>query len=647
MASIARVRIVLIASVGRSVVIGERKLAWWYDARRMRTVRTPVLLGLFTLTTLWSGPGCGGKQPQDSPAPVVGGLPACNPTPPGPSLLSECDELARRSPTAIVPEPPAVARPRPDTSKPELFPPPFTKVGVGQTVSFAVTAIDQDLDDTSVVVTRLPPSARFDAITQTVTWTPTKADLPKGEFDLQITQPARQTSDTVTWTIEVTAKPQALPVAAQQSALIETVLMIRQPKRLEHVNKDWPLDRMLHTAAELFRPQFAADKRARLGALDKQALFDGFLASLAQTHQNPRLDPRAPEFDKAVFGDPAAWKIVAVRPRIDRAWTELRIVYQAIKAPEPVFAMFRIRPVTEFVPPAPRPPEERTANNKVFLGMVAKHLLPGGAPSEKLLKDQAAHGKIVAAFVNELMAFDDTGTAPYLRTFPIGIAQEARMGGGSARNPDGTYKHGDGWGWSALKPFIAADGTSQQWTNVVIPGFWTHVEPSPDKQAWIGTCGPRWTKGTQAFAPGHDVLCRKPLGFVDLPDDSGAQVKGGRIDSNHLYVEHKMVFSVANLALDDGRRDIGEENGMTCSQCHIRNFGMHDYGDPANTDPSKGAPTSRNKKIATLNFQIVPTTHWEEFTLEFLKHQECRAKQLYAEFLGPDAAKGLTCPLAR
>ena len=32
MASIASVRIVLIASVGRSVVIGERKLAWWYDA---------------------------------------------------------------------------------------------------------------------------------------------------------------------------------------------------------------------------------------------------------------------------------------------------------------------------------------------------------------------------------------------------------------------------------------------------------------------------------------------------------------------------------------------------------------------------------------------------------------------------------------
>ena len=85
---------------------------------------------------------------------------------------------------------------------------------------------------------------------------------------------------------------------------------------------------------------------------------------------------------------------------------------------------------------------------------------------------------------------------------------------------------------------------------------------------------------------------------------------------------------------------------MTCAQCHIRNFGMHDYSDPANTDPSQGVPKTRNKKIATLNFVIIPTTHWEEFTLDFLKHQECRAKENYAQFLTADAAKGLTCPLA-
>jgi len=54
-----------------------------------------------------------------------------------------------------------------------------------------------------------------------------------------------------------------------------------------------------------------------------------------------------------------------------------------------------------------------------------------------------------------------------------------------------------------------------------------------------------------------------------------------------------------------------------------------------------------NHPIATLNFQIVPDTHWEPFTLEFLAYQECRGKMLFAEFLGPDSAKGLTCPLAK
>ena len=536
------------------------------------------------------------------------------------------------------------AKPEQPDSPPELFAPPYTKIGVGQTIAFATTAIDQDLDETRTELTKKPASATWDAITQTVSWTPTKADLGVQEFAVTVTQPTRNVTKTETWKIEVVAKAQPLPVAEQKSAIIETVLMIRQPKRLEQVNKDWPLDKLLLVAAQGFAPQFAADKQAAIAnqTWDKQALFESFLSQFAETQNNDRLDPGAPDFDKAVFGDPAAWKIVAVRPRIDRGWTELRVVYQAVKAPEPVFAMFRIRPVVEYVPALPRPAEERELNNKTFLGLVAKHLMPEGKPSDKLLKDQVAHGKAVAAFMKELMAFSDA-KAPYARTFAIGIALEARMGGGSTRNGDGTYRSGDGWAWSAQKPFITPKGDAQAYQNVIIPGFWTKTIPSDDGKAWVPTCGPRWTPGP-AMAPGHQVLCRKTLGFVDLPDWGGRTgVRGGRIDSNHLYIKHKKEFMVADLDLDDGRRDVGEENGMTCSQCHIRNFGMHDYSDPANTDPSAGVPKTRNKKIATLNFQIIPTTHWEEFTLEFLKHQECRAKQNYAKYL-PDLKLALGCP---
>jgi hypothetical protein len=86
---------------------------------------------------------------------------------------------------------------------------------------------------------------------------------------------------------------------------------------------------------------------------------------------------------------------------------------------------------------------------------------------------------------------------------------------------------------------------------------------------------------------------------------------------------------------------------MTCSQCHIRNFGMHDWHDKGAVDPSAGMPKAPNHAIATTNFQIVPTTEWPAFTLEFLKHQECRGKILLEQYLGADAAKGLTCPLAK
>ena len=571
------------------------------------------------------------------------GAPKTQPLPTVPA--PEVTPTVAPPPPPIDPGPPPVAK---ADVAPETFAPPYKTLGVGQTVHFSVAAIDQNLDETRVEVTKLPKSAKFDALTQTVSFTPTRADLPRAEFTLQITQPGRGKTETRTWSIDIDAKQQPLPVAEPQTPVIETVLMIRQPKRLAQVNKDWPLDKMLLVGAQGFKHQFAAEKQRQLDPrlLTRQTLFEGFLASLAQTHQNPKLDPKAPQFDKAVFGDPAAWKIVAVRPRIDKAWTELRIVYRAIKAPQPTFAMFRIRPTVEYVPALPRPDEERTANNKTFLGMVAKHLLPGGAPSDKLMADQGVHGKAVAALVNELMAFDGSQTAPYLRAFVIGIATEAQLGGGSTRNPDGSYKSGDAWAWSAMKPFQTPDGKSQAYVNVIIPGFWTATAPSADGKTWVPKCAPKYTVGAQGHVPGYEVLCRKTMGFVDLPDTSGDKVKGSRIDANHLFTEHKLNDMVQGFALEDGRRDLGEDNGMTCSQCHIRNFGMHDYGDPANVDPGKGAPATPNKPLATLNFVIVPTTHWEAFTIDFLHHQECRGKQHLEQYLGPDAAAGLTCPLA-
>lgn len=557
-------------------------------------------------------------------------------------------ETAPPAPTPTPTPPPAPAPPVAIDQAPELYPPTWKQVGVGQTISFGVSVIDQDLDETRSTVTKLPASAKFDAITQTVTWTPTKADMPRGDFAVQIDQPAKGTSTTKTFSIDVVAKPVPAPVAGEQSPIIETLLLVHSPKRLEQVNRDWPLDKLLAVGAATFKLQFPPDQRAQVkGSLDGKTAYKQLLAGLAETANNPRLDPSSPKFDKKTFGDPKSWKLVAFRPRIDKAWSELRVVYQAMKSPEPVFAMFRLRPVVEYVPALPRPEEEHTANNKLFLGMVAKRLMKDGGPNPAFATDVAAHGKAVSQLMTDVMTFDDTKTKPYLHGFMVGIATEARMGGGSLRDAGGNYKSGDGWAWSALKPFQTAEGNAQAYVDVAIPGFWTKTVPSKDNTTWEPACAPRFNPADPSHVPGYQVLCRKTMGLVDLPAHNGSKIYQGTIDANNLYVDHKLKWSVEDFPLADGRRDLGEENGMTCSQCHIRNFGMHDYSDPANTDPSKGVPKALNHSIPTLVFQIIPGTDWQAFTLEFLQHQECRGKLMYERYFGADAAKGLTCPLAR
>ena len=573
-------------------------------------------------------------------------LPVEAPTPrpppaPLPALGSACEN------PVVVP----IAQPStfsiPDSHEVEWFDPAWKKVGLGQTISFSTSVIDQDLDETRVDVTRMPSSARFDPITQTVVWTPAIADMPKADFEVTITQPGRAKKLVKTFAVDVVKDAQPVPMAPEQRPVIETLLLVHAAKRLDQVNKDWPLDRLLEFGAGTFKLQIPEPQRSQLKtALTGKAAYDEMLIGLAETNQNPRLDPRSPQFDRAAFGDPKSWHVVVFRPRVDKAWTELRVVYKAPSV-EPVYAMFRLRPVVEYVPALPRPDEERDANNKIFLGMVAKHLMKNGAPNPAFAKDEVAHGKAVSALMTDVMMFDDTKTKPYLHGFEIGIALEARMGGGSARNADGSYKSGDGWGWNAMKPFRTPDGATQAYVNVAIPGFWTDAAPSKDGKTWEPRCATKFNPNDPKHDPGYEVLCRKTMGFVDLPDMKDGKPINSKREATNLFVEHKKSWMTTTMALEDGRRDLGEETGMTCSQCHIRNFGMHDYHDMANVDPSAGVPKAPNHAIATLNFQIVPTAVWPAFTLEFLDHQQCRGKMMFEKFIGADAAKGLTCPLAK
>ncbi|MCB9564724.1 MAG: hypothetical protein H6709_17905 [Kofleriaceae bacterium] len=601
-----------------------RALPWRATAPLFRTSVLAALVAAVTTTAGCSGDGKG----------KGGG------TGPGTATTTPIDAAVATPIDAGPRIEPVVVKPKID-HPPELELPAWQAVGVGQTISFSTAVIDQDLDETASRVTAMPASARFDALTQTVTWTPTKADMPAGKFQITASRPGDADHVTVwDFEIKVEKKKQPAPVAARQGAVVETLLTIREPDRLDRVNKDWPFDRFLVRSAELFRATLPPEVQTKLAKPDGKAMFQSFLIGMAQTHDNPRLDPTSKQFDKKSFGDPKSWKIVAVRPRIDKKWTELRVIYQATRAPEPVFAMFRVRPTWD-VPTLP--PEARAYNNKVFLDMVWRHLLDDGKPSDKLLAKPRDDSKAVAALVKEVLAYDDSKTNPWARAGFSALATEARMGGGSAREADGSYRSGDGWAWAAMKPLPDAVGTAQAYVNIGIPGFWTAVTASPDGTGWVGKCAPKFDPDDPKHTPGYEGLCRKAMGFVDLPLQVDGKIVSSKRDAVNLFVDHKLVDMVANLPLDDGRRDHGEENGMTCAQCHVRAFGVRDYGDAATADPRQGTPKAGNHAIDTLHFQIVPTERWQAFTLEFMQDQECKGAKAIEQFLGKPS--GLTCPL--
>jgi len=92
---------------------------------------------------------------------------------------------------------------------------------------------------------------------------------------------------------------------------------------------------------------------------------------------------------------------------------------------------------------------------------------------------------------------------------------------------------------------------------------------------------------------GYEILCRKTMGFVDLPAAKDGKPIQGKVDANNLYSEHKKSWMTTTMALETGVA-ISRRERHDCSQCHIRNFGMHDYHDMANVDPSAGVPKAVN-----------------------------------------------------
>lgn len=550
-------------------------------------------------------------------------------------------------------EEPAAAVAPEGNAPPEFEYPAYHQVPPGKEISFGLHVVDQDDDAVSIELADKPASATFDPITLTVHWKPTAKDAPAGHFRVKATETQRvggaRRAFTYDFAIAVQAGASATVEPQPLGPAVEELITIHDPERLAQVNKDWPLLKVLGLVRKLENAKVKEADKAKSQDTDEKALYADALAAIALRHGNPRANPTAKEFDKKAFGDPAAWRIVTIRPRLDKAAQELRIVYQNTKLAEPMYLMFRFRLVKD-LPPGELPPEALDWSNKEFTRLTYEAFFTGDDLNPKFATDKVAHGKAVAAFVGKVLGYT-SDKYPVMGTELMAIPHEARFGGGTTRNANGGYASGDGWAWAVLKPkWIPVPGKEKDGVNrlaivsVPIPGFTTAIKPNADKTKWATVCAPKFDPDDPKHVAGWEVLCRKKQGFTDLPVvGEGGKVSSGAIDATNLYLDYKNGDEIANVDLRDSRRDNFEENGMTCSQCHVRNFGNGDPRDAAVRDPKAGHAAPASTPLPTTFFNIVPEESWRPFTLEFQQLQECLFRDAIRRYQGVETK--LTCPL--
>ncbi|MBT8491526.1 MAG: hypothetical protein KJO07_00585 [Deltaproteobacteria bacterium] len=528
---------------------------------------------------------------------------------------------------------------------PDFELPHYRRVGVGQKITFGLEMIDEDQDEVKVELIGKPDSAKYDPLTLTVSWKPTRRDLPMGQFKVKMTETQRKSGKQRVFihdfSIDVDRRRVALPEAGSLSPAVETLITIHDKERLKLVNKQWPLHKLLAWSAASKLKDLPEAEQTKLAKIDGKVLYKDLLKNLAKANHNPTVHPETGAFDKKAWGDPKGWKIIAVRPRLDKNWHEMRVVYKNEKADPPTYVMFKIRPVSD----ANLPEEAREYNNKVFSKLVAEAFFDvDGNLDPKLMTNKRAHAKKVQQLFNGVLDYEDPDKKWAHGTF-LGLPCEARLGGGSKIDSEGNYVSGDGWGWNVLK-VKPADGR-MKFKNVPIKGFATKVVAKAG--GWKMACAKPFGKGGEKRFEG---LCRDS-GHVDLPaggdgySDPGADTSAKRVpsfvDAANLFLDYKDQWMTKELPLRDPRRDIFEEKGLTCSQCHVRKFGVRDMYDKKAYDSSNGAPTAMNKSQAPTFFVITPTVSWQPYAIDFQNKQLCKFKKALKKDIGLKTS--LVCPL--
>jgi hypothetical protein len=520
---------------------------------------------------------------------------------------------------------------------PEFSPVRFKRVGVGQRITFGLSVIDEESDDVRVELVDKPRSAKYNDKTLTVDWTPEKADGKAGMFAVRITEFDRATNNprrTLLKTFSINIEPQAvaLPAVPPAPLAVEALISVTDPDRLLSANAQWPVTAMFDRIAAIEAGKQIKPENGILptnGAL----LFRDALKNLALLHRNEEIDPDSPKFNKQFNAE--NWRLIMVRPRVNKKLFELRLVYRNMVAAEPVYLMPRMRIIRGKDPG--RPEEDRQKNNETFARLFHETFFDGPDLKPWVARDKNTYGEALASFITKVVTYSDP-TDPKMQANFAALPHNARLGGDDALDARGNYLRGNGWALGVMKvvPVERNGRRVLAFANSPIDGFTTSVKPNPQGTAYVPAPAPRFNPKSADYVTGWDALVdADDHANVAIPDEhDGAPLpKASTIDASSFSRAFKERFMVQETSLRDPRRRIFEERGMTCIQCHVRNFDEGDYLNAAVRDPKAGGDFGVTRDVPRLFFVLTPDEERSEFFRRNEEEQVGNLKGVMRDYL--------------
>ncbi|CAN5479569.1 hypothetical protein BH10ACI1_BH10ACI1_24110 [soil metagenome] len=511
------------------------------------------------------------------------------------------------------------------------------KIGLGQRLTFGIEVIDEEGDNVHIELIEKPKSAIFNQNTLTVDWTPQKSDGKFGKFVVKVTEipydkSLEQRTITKEYKIKIVKKEVKLLELPDAPLEVDAFVTIIDPARLVAANQKWNIVNLFQRIAEI-----EADKQIKPGSdiqpTNGEQLFRDSLKNLAILHKNPTLDPDSPKFDKVWNAE--NWKLIAVRPRINKKVFELRLVYFNVKSAEQAYLMPRMRIIRG--DDAARPEELRQKNNYVFAKMFHDAFFDGENMKPFVKDDKAKYGEALNDFITKVLNYNDPDE-PMMRANLAAVPHNSRLGGGNVYDENDNYQYGDGWALGALgvAPVMRNGNKVLAFVSPPIAGFVASIKPNKDNTAFKPVFAPITDKDNPAYQKGWENVRDEPHGTVFIPNlmEDGTVAKSN-IDTNLNPLEKQEGFRFAETALRDSRRRLFEEKGMTCMQCHVRNFDEGNYLTDVN-NPQKMPANFDTNPIPRVFFIITPTLH--SGRTEYIRREEAEQvgnlQGVFRDYLG-------------